>query len=270
MGQICIKIQDQAGMTKAVARGRNEVSLVYSDAYREGDHIVVEIEEKHSFYLVRLDDAGEGAILYLTKDLHYEIPFAEKRISRSPKLFAGEKHLLYVRKARAYERDAYRNLAYNPWDQHGNTGCFPHASANVETRGESVFAAMNAVDGIKATSCHGEWPYQSWGINQRADARLRIDFGRQVCIDRLILYTRADYPHDNWWKSAVVTFSDGSEMALELLKTGEAQEFLLEEKQAEWLTLDCLIKGEEDGSPFPALSQIEVYGKEHAMPPFQP
>ncbi|MCC8046563.1 MAG: carbohydrate-binding protein [Clostridiales bacterium] len=261
MGQICVKIQDKAGMTKAVARGCDEVSLVYSDAYHEGDHIVVELEEKCSLYLVRLDDAGEGAILYMTDDLHYEVPFGEKRINRSPKLFSGAKHLLYVRKARDYEADAYRNLAYNPWDQHGNTGCFPHASANVETRGESVFAAMNAIDGVKVTACHGEWPYQSWGINQQADARFRLDFGGKVLIDRLILYTRADYPHDNWWRSAVVTFSDGSEMSLSLMKTGEAQEFSFEEKQVEWLTMDRLVKGEEEGSPFPALSQIEVYGK---------
>ncbi|MCD8012298.1 MAG: carbohydrate-binding protein [Lachnospiraceae bacterium] len=261
MGQICIKIQDESGWTKAVSRGCDEVSLVYSDVYREGDQIIIEIEEKPSFYQVRLDDAGESALLYLTGDLHYWIPFGEKRINRSLKVFTGEKHLLYARKARDYEATAYRNLAYNPWDQHRDSGCFPHASANVETRGESVFAAMNAIDGIKATSCHGEWPYQSWGINQREDAGFRLDFGRKAAVDRLILYTRADYPHDNWWKSAVVTFSDGSDMTLELQKSGEAQEFLFEEKQIEWLTLDHLVKGEEGGSPFPALSQIEVYGR---------
>lgn len=44
-----------------------------------------------------------------------------------------------------------RNLAKNVMDQHGETNCYPHASANVETRGEAVFAARNAIDGV-----HGE------------------------------------------------------------------------------------------------------------------
>lgn len=68
---------------------------------------------------------------------------------------------------------------------------------------------MNAIDGITAAACHGEWPYESWGINQRADAAIKLEFGRTVEADRIILYTRADYPHDNWWKKATVTFSDG-------------------------------------------------------------
>lgn len=29
----------------------------------------------------------------------------------------------------------------------------------LETSGEAVFAAQNAVDGITANHCHGEWPY---------------------------------------------------------------------------------------------------------------
>jgi len=262
MGQICIKILDGQMKTKAVTRGENEVNLVYSGIYREGDRICVEIEEKNRFYVVQLDDAGGKALLYLTDNFSYILPFGEKRVNQSPKLFSGEKHLLHVRKARDFEVASYRNLAYNPWDQHENTSAFPHASANVETRGESVFAAMNAIDGVKVASCHGEWPYQSWGINQRADALLRLDFGRKVVADRIILYTRADYPHDNWWKQATVVFSDGSEIGLELKKTGEAQEYVFEEREIQWLQLERLIKGEEDGSPFPALVQIEVYGRE--------
>ena len=41
-----------------------------------------------------------------------------------------------------------RNLTFSPYDCHGNHSFYPHASANVETRGEAVFAARNAVDGI--------------------------------------------------------------------------------------------------------------------------
>ena len=72
----------------------------------------------------------------------------------------------------------------------------PHATANVETRNESGFAARNVIDGEHIACGHGEWPFGSWGIGARTDARLTLDFGREVEIDALTLYLRADFPHD--------------------------------------------------------------------------
>lgn len=190
----------------------------------------------------------------------YEIPFGEKRLNLSPKVFCGTRHLLSVKRALDEEAMNYRNLALNVWDRHGEVNCYPHASANVETRGEAVFAAMNAIDGVTASDSHGEWPYGSWGINRREDACFRLDFGREIETDRLVLYTRADFPHDNWWKQGTVHFSDGTVMRLAFEKTGGAQQFLFEKKKISWLELDSLIKSEEP-SPFPALVQIEVYGR---------
>lgn len=261
MGQISIKILDKEQKTLAVAKGEDEVSLVYSSAYQEGDTIVVEIDEKNQFYWLQLDDAKQASMVYVKNDIFYQVPFGEKRINISPKVFSGEKHLLYVKKAWEFEYGAYRNLALNVWDQHGDPAYYPHASANVETRGESVFAALNAIDGVKASSSHGEWPYESWGINRREDAVMKLEFGRNVEIDRIVLYTRADYPHDSWWKQGTITFSDGSTLEVELKKTGIAQEFCLEKRVIEWLELGHLKKA-EDTSPFPALTQIEVYGRE--------
>ena len=75
------------------------------------------------------------------------------------------------------------------------------------------------------------------------------------------MYLRADFPHDSWWTKATITFSDGSAMELGLKKTDSAQEFCFEPKTVRWLELSHLIKA-EDASPFPALTQIEVYGTE--------
>ena len=50
-------------------------------------------------------------------------------------------------------------------------------------------------------------------------------------------------------------------MTIFLQKTGEGQEFVFEKKRIQWLKLKELIKA-DDPSPFPALTQIEVYGKE--------
>lgn len=65
---------------------------------------------------------------------------------------------------------------------------------------------MNAIDGVTENRSHGEWPYASWGINRQDDAKIRLDFGRPVEVDTIVLYTRADFPHDNWWVDGRITF----------------------------------------------------------------
>lgn len=255
-----LEITDSAGHRLAGISGEEELHLIYKAQYKEGDCIRVSIEQKNAYYYVQLDDARGASIVYLTDDLCYEIPFGEKRSALSPKEFAGDLHLLHIRKAKAFEYEAYRNLAANVYDNHKNTSCYPHASANVETRGEAVFAAANAIDTVTASTGHGAWPFSSWGINRRSDAAIRIDFGRKVEVDRLILYTRADFPHDNYWTEGRVTFSDGSDVTLSLRKTKEAQEFEIPARSVTWLELGKL-KASGDPSPFPALTQIEVYGK---------
>lgn len=261
MAEITIKVLDKDGLTLFVERGADEVALVCTREYNEGDEIVVELSAANRFYWVMLDDALQASLVYLTKDLHYPIPFGERRICMSRKVFAGERHLITVRAARDYELEGRRNLALNTCDRHGDTGCYPHASANVETRGESVFAAYNAIDGVKANRSHGEWPYQSWGINRRADAELLLEFGREVVVDTLRLYTRADFPHDSWWREVKVTFSDGSSIIWKLTKSAAAQTVSFEPKRMTSLALSDLIKA-DDPSPFPALTQLEVIGTE--------
>ena len=262
MAEISIKVLDQNGKTLAVSRGENEANLVYSEAYQEGDRIIVDTFDKNDHYWIQVDDALGHSLMFLKEGTFaYPIPFGSKRINLSPKAFSGSKHLLHVRKARPFEYLAYRNLSQNVNDHHDNSKAFPHASANVETRGESVFAAMNAVDGVTAAASHGEWPYQSWGINQRPDAELTLDFGRLITMDRIVFYLRADFPHDNWWERVTIEFSDGSEQEFALTRTGEAQEFCIEPKSILWLKMKNMKKADEP-SPFPALTQIEVYGKE--------
>lgn len=267
MAQICIKIMDSHGKTLAAKRDEDEVNLVYSTEYQEGDQICVEVEEKNEFYWLTFDDGRGKSLVYITDNLYYRIPFGEKKNNMSPKTFYGKNHLLMIKKAYDFEVSAYRNLAINVWDQHGEVNCYPHALANVETRGEAVFAAMNAIDGITVSSSHGEWPYESWGINMQEDATFRLEFGRMVEVDKVIIYTRADYPHDNWWKKGTIAFSDKSTLDICMVKTGKAQVFPFDKKRIEWLELGKLIKSDEE-SPFPALTQIEVYGKEieHEQP----
>lgn len=174
---------------------------------------------------------------------------------------AGKKHLLSAKCVRDFELGAYRNLAFNVCDQHDIINLFPHAKANVETRGKTVFAAQNAIDGVTVSNCHGEWPYGSWGINRQKDACIRIDFGRTVTVDRLVLYLRSDFPHDNWWERVHFYFSDESMLDMKLCRKEGPQEMVFDEKHISWVEMrDMEMSGEP--SPFPALTQIEVYGKD--------
>ena len=94
-----------------------------------------------------------------------------------------------------------------------------------------MFAAVNAIDGVTANESHGMWPFESWGINRQDDATIRIDFGREVEIDRIILYTRADFPHDNWWEQATICYSDGSKEQIAMEKSVLPHEFLIPKRR---------------------------------------
>ena len=258
MAILTLKVLNEKGNTISVSRAEDEVSLVYTGVYQRGDKIVLESSLSEGFYVIAVDDALGEEFVYLSKG---SFSFEEQKICYSAKIFSGEKHFIMARLAQKEEIASYKNLARNRLDQHGETFCYPHAVANVETRGESVFAARNAIDGIRENRSHGEWPYGSWGINQRKDAVWRLEFGREVEINKLRIYLRADFPHDNWWKQVTVHFSDGSLLEWRLMKTSRGQSLEIEKRTVEWLQLENLIQSEEP-SPFPALTQLEVYGIE--------
>lgn len=262
MCKLSITVRDKNGIEKWNTQGMGQVIGVYQGEYQPGDVIELETPEINSFYVVRIDDAMDEAFVYVTKNkIVYSVPFEEKKIAYNPKAFAGALHYITFRKAEGYEMTNYKNLAKNVMDQHGEPGCYPHAFANVETRGESVFAARNAIDGILANESHGAWPYESWGINRQDDAELTLDFGRRVDFDKIVLYTRADFPHDNWWVKASLTFSDGTKETITMEKSIRPHEFSITRKGISWVKLSEMIKA-DDPSPFPALTQIEVYGRE--------
>lgn len=260
MATLSLKVIDRNDNTICVSSGEDFGELVCMHTYEEGDRITLEISEKNLYVNWQVDDALGSAFVYLTDNVSYDIPFGEKRISYSPKVFSGGRHYIYAEVASREEIEAYRNLALNPADQHKEVPCFPHATANVETRGEAVFAAKNAIDGVRANLSHGQWPYASWGINRQDDAAMKIEFGRRIRTDKVVLYTRSDFPHDNWWVQVTLRFSDGSAQDFALEKSVRGHVLSFPEKEITWIELCNLIKA-DDPSPFPALSQIEVYGR---------
>ena len=265
MPSIKLKVLNAAGQTLAASEAAEQVSLVYAGAYQTGDWIALETDTPGLHCVIQLEDSMPPAMVYIPGlAMKYQIPPADNRCNHSPKSFTGRCHLVRARVAAAQETAARRNLALNPYDAHGEHGFYPHTEANVETRGEAVFASRNAVDGVFQNNSHGEWPYQSWGINRDPNAALTLSFGRAVVIDEVRLTLRADFPHDSWWTQATVEFSDGSRETLTLQKLAEPQTFAIQPRRAEWLVLKELVKA-PDASPFPALTQLEVFGTEEEV-----
>ena len=257
MAKICIKVIDKAGTILAQAEAADAVNLLYKAEYNEGDKIVLNVEEINTYYAVRLDETRGTALVYLTGPMEYIIPFAEHRLS--PLAFGGDRHIISVRKTFEQEWMNYRNLAENVWDQDEKGNCYPHASANVALPQRPLFWAKSVIDGLTFTEGHGGWPYSSWSVCKREDAAWKLEFGHSVEMDKLVIYSRADFPHDSWWPQMTVRFSDGSEEKLSLEKTGQAQMFSIQ-KEIQWLEICDLIKA-DDPSPFPALTQVQVYGR---------
>jgi hypothetical protein len=253
-----IQVKNAAGKVLSCARGENGASLYYALSYQPGDVLTFSGGTQHVHIMV--DQALPESLVYLkNRQLTFAVPFGDKKTAYAPQAFAGEKHILSIRPALAEELQKRRNLALNPLDQRFYEECFPHAAASVETRDEPVFFAKNVLDGLKFNHSHGEWPYLSWGIADEGDAVLTLYFGRLVIIDEAALTLRADFPHDSYWTSALLTLSDGTKRILTLEKTDNTQAFQLDEHQVEWLRLEHFERA-DDPSPFPSLRQLEVFG----------
>lgn len=235
--------------------------LLYTQNYAQGDCICVQTDEVNTCLVVQLEDTMPQTMVYVAQgEYTLPIPFAEQKNSYNPKSFTGDYHFIAVRKATVLEMQQHIDLACNPYDHHANTAFYPHVKANVETRGEAVFAARNAVDGNTANHGHGLFPFESWGIQQRADAAFSVHFGREVQCDGIGVTIRCDFPHDNWWHTATVQFSDGSKEVLQLQKTNLPQHFTIAPRKIEWAQLCEMKKDETDPSPFPALTALQVFG----------
>ncbi|NQT35872.1 MAG: discoidin domain-containing protein [Planctomycetes bacterium] len=159
---------------------------------------------------------------------------------------------------RAEEEPAYRNVALNPADVQGKAESYPHASANSEYKNLPPFAARCAIDGKTANHGHGAG-CPSWGPDRRTDLWWRVDLGRTVAIDKVVIVIRADFPHDRHWHSATIEFSDGSREEIEIEKTDKPQTFSFTSRKATWLRLTDLVQEEPLG--WCGLSEVEVWGR---------
>ncbi len=255
-----LKIVDKNGAVLFSEKG-TAISAVYNGEYSEGDKICISAPSTE-FLKIKLDDTlGETIIFNPRGAYEYEIPFGKLRDMYSPDAFCGNEHKLSVCEPEDDETYGTRNIALNPYDMRGRGRTYPHATANLVTRDAPSFFERNAIDGVHETVGHGVWPYHSWAGGAREDLEYELDFGAPCEVERLVFYLRADFPHDTYWKSIDVEFSDGQTVTANFEKSENGQELLLDEPV---LTSKIrLVNFRQVSYPlsWAALCEVEVYGR---------
>lgn len=210
---------------------------------------------------LQIGETGQSTVLYLLRDRgELDIPLLKENDKQLIE-FKEEQIEIQVSKVKADDLLEYRNLALNPYDwQTEAVSFFPHIETNSECRGDYQFGARNAINGLTDNLGHAKWEHRSWGPEKIMDPWIEIDFGRMVSVDKLVLYLRADFPHDGYWQSATIAFDDGSEEQIELKKTAEAQIFQFSSRKIKSLKIKDLKQTEP--LQWCALTEIEVWGRE--------
>ena len=236
------------------------IDVVYSDFYKEGDtaYITCDVD----FLSVSFDESQKQSIVYVPDhDFLYPMPMGAAIVAYDGESWSRAEHRIVIKPIEDEEAFSLRNIALNSVDFTANQKTFPHASANFVTRGDPVFEAKNAIDGVCDNSSHGQYPYHSWAAGAREDMIYTVDFGCEVEVEKVIFYLRADFPHDTYWKSLNVEFSDGTKAHAEFEMTADGQELILSESKK--TTSITLIDFKQVSEPlsWAALSQVEVIGK---------
>lgn len=274
-GPFHIQVQDQQG-ARVAGPNLNEGSskaglavLVFDREYQPGDRILLNGPQRMA---MRLDESMPECLVYIPNSSQgsasYEIPYGheekETGSAYAPESFAGKSHRVTVRTLNKKELTGYRNLALNPCDlqqtEQASTQIFPHASTNSVSRSLYDFAARNAIDGATQNGHHGVWPYQSWGPQLRTDLWWKLDFGRLVELDKIHLMVRADFPHDSYWRSADVEFSDGSRVPVKIGSAAEFQDFSFAKRRVSWLRITNLVP--EDPAKWCSFIEVEAWGRD--------
>jgi len=260
-----VEVRDAAGAVVAeTSAGGGPVALAVDREYKPGDRIIV---TGPPHMVLRLDAAmPECPVFSPTGRIEFPVTKTAdpdpKRPGKvyPPEAFAGPKHVVTARPATADDLAAYRNVAANPYDLRGAVTFLPHATSNSECRNEPVFAARNAIDGRTENKRHGGWPYQSWGPEQKKDLWWKVDFGRPVEVDKVVIYVRADFPHDKVWHDAALKFSDGTAEKIRIEKTAEPQTFKFSARTVSSVEIADLVQDEP--LSWAALTEVEVWGRD--------
>jgi hypothetical protein len=264
---LTVEVRNAAGASLASASDPQKVALSYGAAYQPGDAIVVSGPPGDKYLVIQVDGKVPGAMVYCPGGVvNFPIPSGPLLIGYDPSAFTGSTHQITAHVATPEELKAYRNVAVDSLDQRNQSQYFPHAIASSVTRNDPMFFERNAIDGNTRNTHHGKWPYESWGNGKISDPWLKIDFGRDVTVDKVRLYIRSDFPHDTYWTNMTLQFSDGSSKDITLQKTADPQDYTFPAKTIRWIRL-ANFKQPTQPLGWAAVTEVEVYGKDAAPQP---
>ena len=234
---LTLKVLNKNKEVLALEKGK-DITLNYDGIYAEGDHIRVE-SSIDKFISVKFDETLNESIIFIPgKSFEFLIPMEEiRKACYGEEAFSGGKHVICAREIEEEEMYSYRKISLNSHDIHGKAKSYPHTSANFVTRESPVFYARNAIDGVIRNESHGAYPYHSWAGGAREDLEFQIDFGQPVSVDKIVFYLRADFPHDTYWKSVEVEFSDGSRESAEFEEIADGQAIEFEARETTYVKL---------------------------------
>ena len=130
------------------------------------------------------------------------------------------------------------------------------ASSNSECRNKEFFKAKNVINGQRENFKHGP-NYPSWGPEQIPNPWLKLEWKQEKEVSEVVVYIRADFPHDGYWKSGTLVFSDGKEIPFTLKKTGEPQSIKFPATKTSSITFEDLVWNKPN--TWCAWTEVEVY-----------
>ena len=84
METIKLKILDEAGHTLMTCDADTAVSLVYTNCYKPGDRVALEIDHPGQYCVIQFEDTMPEALVYVVKrEINFHIPFGEQAITLS-------------------------------------------------------------------------------------------------------------------------------------------------------------------------------------------
>ena len=261
---------------------------VLEASFQEGDSI--EIESSGS-YIVFSGFGVEDLLLYSPRgSFVIEVPKGKMKNAINSSPYLGNQEI-EARLASPDDLQKERNLALNPFDQmhideynpyNDPNGAaakpiddsysieeeaisfFPHAYASRVTRNDVTFFPRNAIDGQINAEGHGNYPYESWGYDQKEDATYTLYFGRKVSLSKLSLVLRHDTAsnHDCAWSEATFEY-EGGETKGEFVFTGERQDVEFDEDVVtSYIRIKDIHADKGNSQGYAALTEIEAYGNE--------
>ncbi|MBR2337954.1 MAG: discoidin domain-containing protein [Clostridia bacterium] len=249
-----------------VATGADGVTqLVVAEKYTSGATVNVTLPEGEHYLGLTLHDSLGEAILYVPSGVYtYQFPTHSFSYIFSSTLISSTSNTIKARVVSETELSQRRNVALNPYDLNGAVSAYPHATAS-DSYNDSTFAPRNAIDGMAQNTKHGSYPYQSWGATATGGRWFQVNFQHEVYVDEVVMAIRADFPHDTYWKTATLEFSDGSKEDITVSPTAEKQSFKFDVVKTSYVKVTNLVKANPNVQ-WAGITEFEVYGSECEAP----